>query len=220
MNELTIAHYLTELGNKDGLPGGGSAGAYIGAMSASLVRLVVDVQKDKKSYADYSDELYSLLKQAHDLRDTFERLASDDSKAFEPVLKAYQMPKETAEDKEKRQETIEAALLKAAQPPMDMLQSSRELIRILEQLVKMRMQGTIVNDLMVAAVFMRAVLETAHLNVTINTKLMKNEQKREEMNRQADEWLAQGMSSLTHLSEVMTHFLTHNQWSQALMEEE
>ncbi|GAA0363462.1 cyclodeaminase/cyclohydrolase family protein [Alkalibacterium iburiense] len=220
MNEQTIAAYLTELGKKEGKPGGGSAAAYIGAMSASLARLTSDVQKDKKAYRDFSDDLYDLLDEAQEASREFEHLAQADSEAFEPVLEAYQLPKETSEEKEIRNQTIEAALLGAAQPPLRMLEVSLELLAILEQLVYMRMQGTIVNDLLVATIFIGTVLETALLNVYINTKLFKDQSKRDEIEEKADQLVSKGKERVHHLSDVTHYFLKHDTWPDDLMAKE
>lgn len=220
MNEQRITDYLTELGKKEGKPGGGSAAAYIGAMSASLARLTIDVQKDKKAYTAFADELYALLEEAQHIRTEFESLARADSEAFEPVLEAYRLPKGTTEEKEVRNQIIEKALLGAAKPPVRMLEMSVELIAILEKLVSMRMQGTIVNDLLVAAVFTGTVLETAVLNVYINTKLFKNQSKRDEIDEKADQLVSKGKEKVHHLTDVIHYFLKHDKWPDDLLAEE
>ncbi|MDN5907635.1 MAG: cyclodeaminase/cyclohydrolase family protein, partial [Staphylococcus equorum] len=64
MEDETISAYLTELGAKDGSYGGGSTAAYMGAMSASLVRKVIDIQKDKSRYLENENEMKELLKES------------------------------------------------------------------------------------------------------------------------------------------------------------
>lgn len=216
MNELTIESYLTELGKKEGTPGGGSAAAYIGSMSAALIRMVADIQKDKKKYADYSAEIKQVLDQAQTARMFFEQLAKDDAVAFEPVLMAYKLPKDTSEEKEIRQEEIEKAIKGAAQPPLTMLDKSHELIDLLEQLTRMKMSGTIVNDLMVAAIFIKTVLETAVLNVTINTKLLSDEAERAVIENKAYERLSSGQERVQDLRDSIDYFLENNEWPESI----
>lgn len=216
MNELTIESYLTELGKKEGTPGGGSAAAYIGSMSAALIRMVADIQKDKKKYADYSAEIKQVLDQAQTARMFFEQLAKDDAVAFEPVLMAYKLPKDTLEEKEIRQEEIEKAIKGAAQPPLTMLDKSHELIDLLEQLTRMKMSGTIVNDLMVAAIFIKTVLETAVLNVTINTKLLSDEAERAVIENKAYERLSSGQERVQDLRDSIDYFLENNEWPESI----
>ncbi|MCC5895359.1 cyclodeaminase/cyclohydrolase family protein [Alkalibacterium olivapovliticus] len=216
MNELTIEHYLTELGKKEGTPGGGSAAAYIGSMSAALIRMVADIQKDKKKYTEHADDIKQVLDQAQSARSFFEQLAKDDAVAFEPVLMAYKLPKETPGEKEIRQEAVEKAIRGAAQPPLTMLDKSHELIGLLEQLTRMKMSGTIINDLMVAALFIETVLETAVLNVTINTKLLSDEAERVVIEDKAFERVASGKKKVQELRETINYFLEKNEWPDSL----
>lgn len=130
------------------------------------------------------------------------------------------MPKETAEEKEVRNQTIEEALLGAAEPPVRMLEMSVGLIEVIDQLVKMRMHGTIVNDLLVATVFAGTVLETAVLNVYINTKLFKNQSKRNEIEQKADQLVSKGKENVRHLSDVIHYYLKHDTWPDDLLTEE
>ncbi|MFO8068486.1 MAG: cyclodeaminase/cyclohydrolase family protein [Alkalibacterium sp.] len=220
MKDETFSAYLTELGSKDGVSGGGSAGAYVGAMSASLARMVADIQKDKKKYADQKDKLLYLLKESQRIRESFERLAKADAVAFEPVLDAYKLPKETPEEKDSRDAAIEQALNKAVEPPRTMLDEGLNLIHVLEELTSMRMKGTIVNDLMVATLFMESVLETAGLNVTINTRLMKDMELKDRLEKEVGNILKQGKMQLTQLSEAIKFFLERNKWPDDLIEEE
>ena len=216
MNELTIEGYLTELGKKEGKPGGGSAAAYIASMSAALVRMVADIQKDKKAYADYSEEITQVLEASHDLRKAFEQLAKDDAVAFEPVLMAYKLPKGNEDEKKRRQEEIQKAIRGAAQPPLEMLEKSHDLIDLIEQLTRMKMRGTIVNDLMVATLFMGTVLETAVLNVTINTKLLSDKNERNELEKKAIERLSTGKQRISQLRQTIEYFLEKNEWPESI----
>lgn len=213
MNELTIEGYLTELGKKEGTPGGGSATAYIGSMSAALIRMVADIQKDKKKYAEYKETIEEALAKAHKLREDFEQLAKDDAVAFEPVLKAYKLPKDTEKEKHERDEAVEQAIKGAAQPPLIMLEKSHELLDLIEELTQMKMKGTIVNDLMVGVLFMSTVLETAVLNVTINTKLLSDEKVRAELEEQAQDYLISGKERISRLYEQIHYFLMTDEWA-------
>ncbi|GEK91954.1 cyclodeaminase/cyclohydrolase family protein [Alkalibacterium kapii] len=212
MKDETFSAYLTELGSKDGSYGGGSAAAYVSAMSASLIRMVADVQKDKKKYAENEHELKNLLKESERVRERLESLAQADALAFEPVLMAYKLPKETEEEKKVRQKTIEEALKGAVKPPFDLMEEASNLIRMLKKMVAFRMKGTIVNDLMVTALFMECVLETAALNVTINTKLMKDKKVRNDLEEEAKCRLTQRKQELTELTRSIRYFLEHDEW--------
>lgn len=212
MNELTIESYLTQLGKKDGTPGGGSAAAYVASMSAALIRMVADIQKDKKAYAERANTLTETLEKSQQLVKSFEQLAKDDAVAFEPVLMAYRLPKETPEEKAEREEAIDSAIKGAAQPPLLMLEKSHELINLIDQLVSVQMKGTIVNDLMVSVLFVSTVIETAVLNVTINTRLLADASLRAELEKQAEDYLETGRERVKVLKDKVQYFLEHNEW--------
>ena len=61
MTDQSISSYLDQLQSKEGIPGGGSATALIGAMSAALIRMVSDIQKDKKAYLEHKEDILEIL---------------------------------------------------------------------------------------------------------------------------------------------------------------
>ena len=91
------------LASQSATPGGGSAAAIIGAMGAALVAMVCNLTIGKKKYAEVEGEMSDLLAKSEALRDKLTGMIEDDVKAFDAVMGAYGMPKETDAEKAKRE---------------------------------------------------------------------------------------------------------------------
>ena len=111
--------------------------------------------------------------------------------AFEPLAKAYRMPKETEEEQAEKEKVMEAALKNAAEAPlciMKTLVDTMEMIRVLGE----KGSRLAVSDAGVAILFAQAALEGASLNIFINTKMMKDQEEAERLNYLADQLIATG----------------------------
>ena len=99
IKQSAIEKFLDDLASQNATPGGGSAAAIIGAMGAALVAMVCNLTIGKKKYADVEDEMRALLAKAEALRHKLTGMIEDDVKAFDAVMGAYGMPKETDAEK-------------------------------------------------------------------------------------------------------------------------
>ena len=110
---------------------------------------------------------------------------------FTPLAKAYSLPKNTEEEKAEKERVMETALYDASIVPLQIMEtvfSAMENLEILEE----KGSRLAVSDVGVAILFARAALEGASLNIFINTKMMKNREQAEELNRRADRLIAEG----------------------------
>lgn len=212
MTGQSISDYLDQLQTKEGMPGGGSAAALIGAMSAALIHMVSDIQKDKKAFVGYKTDLEAILEETKEIRSQFEALSKEDAKAFEPVSKAYKLPKDTDEQVENRQEAIEAGLKGATQPPLKMMQGTLRMIELYEKIGKMKIKGSIVNDIAVGILFAKTTLQSAYLNVLVNTNYIKNEQIKTDIEGMGNTYLVQGEEKADQVYAEAKYYLTHKKW--------
>ena len=97
-------------------------------MGAALVSMVCNLTIGKKKYADVEDEMRALLAKAEELRDELTGMIEDDVKAFDTVMGAYGMPKETDAEKERRSAAIQDALKLATEAPMRCCHAARDVI--------------------------------------------------------------------------------------------
>lgn len=215
MSEQSISAYLDELGSKDGLPGGGSAANLVGAMGASLARMVADIQKGKKKYIEKQSELKEILEKAEALRSQFENLSEKDAQAFEPVSKAYQLPKKTEEEKVKRKQAIDEALKKAAMPPLESMKRVIDVIQLYKDLTTLGIKGSIVNDIAVGVLFSRTALEASYLNVLVNAEMLWDEEAKVSLEGRSQAYLVQGLDYADELYAEAKYYLTHKKWPES-----
>ena len=189
MKDKTIKQFTEELCSNAPVPGGGGASALMGALSASLCSMVGELTTGKKKYAEYQIDIERILADSNYLNNELLDLMQKDADAFEPLSKAYGIPKDDPE----RDDILEAALVVAAQAPYDIVIKCKEVAALVEELVT-KGSRLAISDVGVAASACRAAATGAAMNVYINTKLMKNrkyaEQLNEETNRAIDEIVA------------------------------
>lgn len=187
MLEKPATQFLTELSSNAPVPGGGGASAAVGAFAAALGMMVTNLTIGKKKYAEYEEELVACRVRLEDLRDQLIDLVDGDAVAFEPLSKAYSIPK----DDPNRDQIMEDALYEASVVPMSIMETVLAAAKELEILVE-KGSRLAVSDVGVGILFAQAAIEGASLNVYINTKLMKNRERADEMNAKADAIIAEG----------------------------
>jgi formiminotetrahydrofolate cyclodeaminase len=171
IKQAPIEKFLDELASSNATPGGGSAAAIIGAMGAALVAMVCNLTIGKKKYAEVEDEMKALLARAEALRHRLTGMIEDDVKAFDAVMGAYGMSKETDADKAKRSAAIQAALKLATDVPLRCCHAAREVIDIAAATGAKGNLG-VISDAGVGVLAAYAALRSAALNVYTNAKLI------------------------------------------------
>ena len=180
--------FVTVLASKAPVPGGGGAAALVGAVGTALGNLVGSLTVGKKKYAAVEEEMQELKAKADGLQKELLRLVERDAEVFEPLSRAYGMPKETEEEKAEKARVMEAALKDACSVPMEIMEKCCEAIDLL---VEFAAKGSTlaISDAGVGAAFCKAALEGASLNVYINTKSMADREYAESLNKKCDEML-------------------------------
>lgn len=167
--DTSISEFIERLASKEPTPGGGGASALIGAVGVSLCSMVANLTSGKQKYAVYQAEIEQILVKTKVLTERLLALMDEDATAFEPLSKAYGIPKDNPE----RDTILENALVNASKVPFDILNEISGAADILEELAA-KGSRLAVSDVGVAAAACRSAMEGAALNVYINTKLMKN----------------------------------------------
>jgi formiminotetrahydrofolate cyclodeaminase len=185
MFENTTINEFTELlASPSSVPGGGGASALTGAVGIALADMVGELTVGKPRYKDVEEDLRVLMERAQDLRSRLLDLVEKDAEAFEPLSKAYSIPKDDPE----RDEILENCLKEAAKPPMEIFNIVCEALEITEEFGK-KGSRLMVSDAATAAAHLRAALYGAAVNVKVNTRLMKDASYRDEIDRKVDEGL-------------------------------
>lgn len=171
IKDSAIEPFLDALASQSATPGGGSAAAIIGAMGAALVSMVCNLTIGKKKYADVEDEMTNVLNEAERLRRALTDMIQDDVQAFDAVMGAYGMAKETDAEKAVRSEAIQTALIQATVVPLACCKVAREVID-LAGVAAEKGNLNVISDAGVGVLAAYAALRSAALNVYINAKMI------------------------------------------------
>lgn len=182
--EKNIDKFLAELASSAPTPGGGGAAALCGALGIALGNMVGNLTLGKKKYADVQEDIQALNAEAEALRADFVTLIDADAEAFAPLSRAYSIPK----DAPGRDEIMESALLRAAEPPLEIMRKCAEALDVIADYAA-KGSALAISDAGCAAALCGAALQAAALNVRINTKSMKNRAAAEEIDAETDELL-------------------------------
>lgn len=181
--------FVEVLASKAPVPGGGGTSALVGAIGTALGNMVGSLTVGKKKYADVEEEMYELKGKADALQKELLHLIERDAEVFEPLSKAYGMPRNTEEEKAEKARVMEIVLKDACSVPMEIMERCCEAIDLIEVFAE-KGSTLAISDAGVGATFCKAALEGASLNVFINTKSMKNREYADELNKKADEMLS------------------------------
>jgi formiminotetrahydrofolate cyclodeaminase len=164
---MSLQDFLDALAGKASTPGGGSAAAVMGAMGAALVSMVAHFTIGKKGYEAAAAESTELLRRAEDLRARLTDMIRADVEAFDRVMAAYGLPKDSDAEKTQRTAAIQAALKSAADVP---LACAELCVQVMELTRPMAAIGNknVISDAGVAVLAAEAALRAAALNVCVN----------------------------------------------------
>lgn len=181
----SIQKFLDELAGSSSTPGGGSAAAVMGAMGAALVSMVCNLTIGKKNYAEVEAEMREVLRQSENLRHRLTGMINDDVAAFNQVMAAYGIPKNSDEEKVRRTAAIQEALKRATQVPLSCAKVCFEVMELAKRAAE-KGNVNVVSDAGVAVLAACSALKSAALNVYVNTAAIKddnfNQQKLGELN--------------------------------------
>ena len=203
---LSCEAFLEDLAGSAPAPGGGGAAALVGAAGAALGNMVGSLTIGKKKYAAVEADILILNRRAAALRKRLEGLVQADADAFTPLAAAYKLPKETPEQQAHKAAVLEAALEEACAVPLEIMSACCEGIALAAEYAE---KGSVmaVSDAGCAALFCKAALQAAGLNVSINTRLMADKAHAAALNAQADAMLAEFVPQADQIYEKLTHSL-------------
>ena len=176
--QASCTEFVTVLASNAPVPGGGGASALVGAVGTALGNMVGSLTVGKKKYADVEEEIIALKAKCDALQKELLDQIALDAKGFEPLAKAYGIPK----DDPNRDQILEDATMIACRVPMKIMELCCESLDAIEVFAA-KGSRLAVSDAGCGAVCVKAALQAASLNVFINTKTLKNREAAEEMNK-------------------------------------
>ncbi len=184
--ELTLKEFTDVLASKSAVPGGGGACALTAALGSALGSMVGALTVGKKKYADVEQDVKKLMERAEELRAELLALADEDAAVFEPLSRAYGIPKDDPD----RDRIMEACLKDACSVPLKIMRLACETIKLQEGFARM---GSVlaVSDAGTGVAFARAALYGGALNVRVNTRLMQDRAYADNIDHECDVMLAE-----------------------------
>lgn len=173
--EMKVKDFVAELASDSPAPGGGSVAAISGALGAGLISMVCRLTIGKKGYEAVQADMEAALVKSDELHKRLVNLVDEDTNAFNAVMAAFKMPKDTPEEKEKRTAAIQTAFKKAADIPYTIAVTCAEVLTLAEALAD-KANTNAISDIGVAALSAYSGLEGAVMNVKINLPSIKDQE--------------------------------------------
>ena len=190
LTALTVKGFADETLRESPAPGGGSVSAYMGALGAALGTMVANLSAHKPGWDDRWEEFSRWADKGVELEEELLHLVDEDTEAFNRIMAAFGMPKNTEEDKRLRSEAIQSATLFAAQVPLETMKASFKAFEICKAMAETGNPNS-VSDAGVGALAARAAVLGAGLNVKINASSLKDKVQAEALVNEANSLMAE-----------------------------
>lgn len=186
--EISCKEFVAELAGKSPVPGGGGASALVGAIGTALGSMVGSLTVGKKKYADVEQDVLDLMDKANRIQIELLGLVNRDAEVFEPLSRAYGLPKNTEEEKAEKARIMEQALRDACSVPLEIMELCCRAIDLQKEFAE-KGNRLAISDAGVGAALCKAALIGASFNVFINTKSMADREYAEQANKKANDML-------------------------------
>ncbi len=199
---LNLREFTNELSVDSPAPGGGSAAALCGALSAALSSMVANLTFDKNDYKDVHPEMKKIAVAAQHLKDEFLKAVDRDTQAFNAVMAAFKLPKKTDSQKSERSEMIETATQTATMVPYQVLEMCCEALKLARE-ASLKGNRNSLSDAGVAGCTAHAAALGAFYNVKINLLDIKDEDFKARTTKDADDLLRKADELADEIKELM-----------------
>ena len=167
--DMNLKAFMDETASESPAPGGGSVSAYIGALGVALGTMVANLSSHKKGWDNRWKEFSDIATRGKVIQNRLLALVDEDTDAFNKIIEANRLPKNTEEEIRLRKVAIEAAVKNAIQVPFTVMETASSGFEIIREMVEKGNPAS-VTDAAVGAIALRSCIMGAFLNVRINTK--------------------------------------------------
>ena len=171
--DLSLSEFVWKTSSDSPAPGGGSVSAAMGAMGAALGSMVANLSAHKRGWDDRWEEFASWAEKGAAFQKRLLELVDEDTDAFNGIMKAFEMPKKSEDEKNARNLAIENATKHASMIPLAVMKEAFKSFELLEQMVTTGNPNS-VTDAAVGVLATRACIRGAYLNVRINVSNLKD----------------------------------------------
>ncbi len=199
LDTKTVREFIGELGSNSPAPGGGSVAALCASLSSALSSMVFNLTVGKKAYEALNEEEKALVNKYLEVsgreKDEFLDLMNEDTEAFNELMAAFKMPKDTDEEKVDRSTKIQLGYKAATQVPLKVARRSYEIYEYGNK--------NAISDGGVAALLAQGAIEGAILNVKINLSSIKDEAYTEEIRSELKRLSEDGMKKQKEILDIV-----------------
>lgn len=194
--------FYNDVASASPAPGGGSVAAAAGSLGAALTSMVSRLTVSKKKYKDVHDEISAILGRSEPLRQELFDLIVKDKEAFERVMAAFQLPKDTEVEVKKRAVQIEDATKGAALVPLKVAEKALEVLS-LAKVVAEKGNANSITDVGVGALMAKAGMDGAILNVRINLRGLTDRDFVSKLSIEIDQFKARGEALAEDIARIV-----------------
>ena len=195
---MSLKAFASETASDSPAPGGGSVAAYVGALGAALGAMVANLSAQKKGYEERFDWFSGWAVKGQDIKDRLIQLVDDDTAAFNAILEAIRMPKNTEDEKHARKQAMDNATRLAINVPLQVMKTSVEIFDLAESMVKDGNPNSL-SDAAVGSLCALTAVKGAHLNVLINCQGFNDADFVEKVSKEANSILENAVNAASRI---------------------
>ena len=200
--DLSCSGFADILAAKASTPGGGSAAAMAGALGIALCSMAGNFTAGKKKYAAVEPDIQRMLSEGEYLRRRLLDLAQADAVALEPLTRAYAIPK----DDPTRENVLEEVTLNACQAPVEIVRCCEKVLLLLEEMLE-KGSRLLITDVGCGALLCKAAMESAALNVFVNTGTLRDRETAARLEQEVDEILRTSLPLADRIAASVTAYI-------------
>jgi glutamate formiminotransferase/formiminotetrahydrofolate cyclodeaminase len=187
--KMNLVAFANETASESPAPGGGSISAYVGSLGVALGTMVANLSAGKRGWEDQFTFFSDWAQKGQAIKDKLLAAVDEDTAAFNKIMEAFGLPKNTAEEKLVRTEAIENATKYACEVPFAVMQTAYDSLEMLSLMVEKGNQNSI-TDAGVGVLCVKTAVRGAYFNVMINAKGLKDQAFAQEITHRAKALLA------------------------------
>ena len=200
--KMDLRQFCNETLSDSPAPGGGSVAALMGALGVSLGGMVANLSAGKRGWEEKLGYFSDWAVKAQQLKDELLFLVDEDTAAFNKVMDAFALPKESAEEKAARSAAIELANKYAAEIPLRVMETACKSYQLLAEMAEKGNPASI-SDVGVGVLALRACIDGAALNVRINLAGLKDEKLKSSLQEKVQRISAESASEFKKISQIV-----------------
>lgn len=201
LNKLSIREFANVTASEAPAPGGGSISAYVGALGTALFTMVANLSANKRGWEEQIGYFSDIASKGQKIKEELLRLVDEDTHAFDKVMQAFGLPKDTDEEKKKRKQAIDAANIYAARVPLKVMETAFSAFPLIKEMTEKGNPNSI-TDAAVGALCTRTCAEGAYLNIRINIGGLGNTEVKEEILNRANHILDEARKAEKEIMEI------------------